>query len=435
MTDLRARMRVYDLAPAPYYWREVELRASAAPEATRPDRGGPRALILAAGLLVVLVISAAVAVGSGIVDFLPDETPTPAPSTDQPAWTGPVRSLDGEPVVEPMVIREDGTWTWDEPQESIPDWLDIVRLLVAPDGQVTWYLQLADWPQGDWPQSDLDAGTVIAHGLVVDGTGDGDADHVIGIDNDVPEPGDFHVWVTHLHDGVTDEQIGPPYGRPVEFSHPAESGSLSSPTVVFTFLAGLAPDIDVGSMRWYAWSSASVAGEVVAWDYSPNTAWVGRHGTQGASELPRLRMPATTASRAGEYGTTLAPTTRSWSAGMHNVEGFGETQITFAAKDDCFANGEASEPVPITIAGFDGLYVEPYEDPSVQFGRANDGSTTRAYALPIDDRTLCVYLTWDPTTTPDELDAARSVVESIRAQIHYDGIRINFTLPGGWDTG
>ena len=34
-------------------------------------------------------------------------------------------------------------------------------------------------------------------------------------------------------------------------------------------------DLDAASMRWYAWASATIAGEVVAWDYAPDTAWVG----------------------------------------------------------------------------------------------------------------------------------------------------------------
>jgi len=38
--------------------------------------------------------------------------------------------------------------------------------------------------------------------------------------------------------------------------------------------------------------------------------------------------------------------------------------------------------------------------------------------------------------TPDELRAAREVVESIRGEPHgEDGIRINFYLDAGWDTG
>ena len=39
-------------------------------------------------------------------------------------------------------------------------------------------------------------------------------------------------------------------------------------------------------------------------------------------------------------------------------------------------------------------------------------------------------------TTPAELSAARDAVGSIRGQpFGEDGIRINFTLPAGWDVG
>jgi hypothetical protein len=127
---------------------------------------------------------------------------------------------------------------------------------------------------------------------------------------------------------------------------------------------------------------------------------------------------------------------------MHNVVDLGggryrQTQMIFAVEDDCFARGEGPEPVPVAVAGLDGWYVEPYDGPGVLFmPEREDGQTTGAYALPIGGRTLCVYLTWDRSTTADELDAAREVVESIRGQAYGPyGIRIIFTLPEGWDTG
>jgi hypothetical protein len=125
---------------------------------------------------------------------------------------------------------------------------------------------------------------------------------------------------------------------------------------------------------------------------------------------------------------------------MHSVVVVGDsyrmTQMIFAVEDDCFVSGKGPEPVPVTVAGLDGRYVEPFDGPGVLFMPAReDGQTTGAYALPIGDRTLCVYLTWDASTTMDELDAARQVVESIRGQAYGRGIRIIFTLPAGWDTG
>jgi hypothetical protein len=123
---------------------------------------------------------------------------------------------------------------------------------------------------------------------------------------------------------------------------------------------------------------------------------------------------------------------------MHRVVDLGsvsrQTQLVFGVSADCFDVG--GDPVAVTVAGLDGLYIEPYEDSSMNFIPPRGSETTGAYSLPIGDRTLCVYLTWDRLTTPDELREARAVVESILGEPHgEDGIRINFTLPCCWDTG
>jgi hypothetical protein len=148
---------------------------------------------------------------------------------------------------------------------------------------------------------------------------------------------------------------------------------------------------------------------------------------------PNLNQPA------GVYGWTGDPGSRGW---LHRVwvDGRGlssQTQLVFTVEDVCFARSPGAEPTMATVAGLDGLYLEPHDDDSVYLSVSpNHGETTGAYALPIDDRTLCVYLTWDRATIPDELTAAREVVESIRGEPHgEDGIRINFTLPCCWDTG
>ena len=161
------------------------------------------------------------------------------------------------------------------------------------------------------------------------------------------------------------------------------------------------------------------------------------------SMLPDLGLPGTSRRAggylAGEYGWTGALGSMT---GMHNViedesspGTFRQTQLVFAVENDCFPAAAGAEPTSVTVAGLDGLYLEPYDDPSVLFV-ARGGETTGAYALPIGDRTLCAYLTWDPATTPAELNSAREVMESIRAQpFGPDGVRINFTLPANWDTG
>lgn len=166
-----------------------------------------------------------------------------------------------------------------------------------------------------------------------------------------------------------------------------------------------------------------------------------------ASMLPELGLPGTSPDEpAGEYGWEGSLGDKD---GMHHVFGnevigTRETQLVFANEHDCFAHGTDGEPEHLTVAGLEGLYVEPYNHRDVLFHGTGGLETTGAYALPIGDRTLCVYLSWDPDTTVVELSAAREVVESIRGQpVEFilgqpngrDGIRIIYTLPAGWDTG
>jgi hypothetical protein len=152
-------------------------------------------------------------------------------------------------------------------------WADIERVAFASGGQAHWYVELAAEPL---PPADREPGLLMAYGLVLDTTGDGVGDYSVGIDNDAPEQGDFHVWVTDLATGETDEQIGPPYGYPVEFSHPDEPGGPPGPsTMLFTFLGRSRPaDLHPDTVRFYAWTSATLDGEVVAWDYAPNAGWI-----------------------------------------------------------------------------------------------------------------------------------------------------------------
>ena len=179
--------------------------------------------------------------------------------------------------------------------------------------------------------------------------------------------------------------------------------------------------------------------ESVAESTSPTTASSAPSTTEEFAD----HMPGMNANGepAGVYGTVVDPTTTRW---MHYVveapdyADYHEIEMRFSGADDCFAGAEGPAPVPAAVAGLDGLYVEPYEGPPVQFGPDQPYSmTTGAYALPVGDQTLCVYLSWNPATTAEELNAARQVVESIRARRYRqtDGIQFEFSLPGGWDTG
>ena len=104
MTDLRTRMRVFDQAPAPDYWNEVELRASTgAMGAARTDRSSRPMLLLVAAALLALAIGGAVLVLSGIV-VPPDSSATRlAYSLDGDIYladadgANPVLVADGDP--------------------------------------------------------------------------------------------------------------------------------------------------------------------------------------------------------------------------------------------------------------------------------------------------------------------------------------------------
>lgn len=106
MTDLRARMRIYDRAPAPDYWNEVELRASSGSVGTAaPARSARPLLLLAAAMLLALAVGGAALVLSRLVD------PPPGGSVTHLAYgldgdiyladvdgQNPVRIADGEPA-------------------------------------------------------------------------------------------------------------------------------------------------------------------------------------------------------------------------------------------------------------------------------------------------------------------------------------------------
>jgi hypothetical protein len=122
-------------------------------------------------------------------------------------------------------------------------------------------------------------------------------------------------------------------------------------------------------------------------------------------------------------------------AEIHNVTGQGETALIFQVGGGCREAIVEQQTGPVHLAGFDGVMAEPFE-PARPFGNPDGGEKTRAHALFVGDRTLCVYLTWSPTTTERQLAAAAEVLDTLRAQpISDDLVRITFTLDEGWDRG
>ena len=211
---------------------------------------------------------------------------TPSPQPTPPTWSGPVRAdAAGMPVVlltaeDPLTAEVNGAgWAWTDGRDAALPWVDIDEVRWLPDGQVYWFIGIARWP----PRAqDLDPDeTVIEYGVVLDTNRDQVADYEFGINNDASTPGNFRVWLTDMATGNTDEHIGPPYGYPVEFSHPDEqdpnetlNGQPSQPYTMFTFLPGSRPIGDPEEWQFYVWASVTEGGEVVAWDYGPDFGWL-----------------------------------------------------------------------------------------------------------------------------------------------------------------
>jgi hypothetical protein len=203
-------------------------------------------------------------------------TPSSAPEQPGPVeWSGPVRVERGDTAVQTMATTEEMSLSWAEEADTTPTWVDIVRVGLTPEFS-NWRVEPAvPLPQ---PAALRRADQLLAFGLVMETTGDGAADYVVGIDNDAPEG--YHVWLTDLATGETEDRIGPPYGDPFDFSHSwehqAEPGMPPRPPGVTFFPVGFSPPevFDPDLVRLYAWSSLTEAGEVVAWDYAPDVDWL-----------------------------------------------------------------------------------------------------------------------------------------------------------------
>ena len=255
-----------------------------------------------AAITAIVVVAAAAALDAFGSRPSVGSEPTPGP-TVQPTWTGPVRTdPDGA-----VIAMSESTSERRDAQDAAPSWADITNAsVITVAGQIHWYLDLAGWPPA---MAAIDPGeTVIAYGLVLETNGDGLADYVVGIDNDAPRRGDHRVWVTDLATGDTDEQLGPPYGFPVEFSHPADhrdDATMEGPQMVFTFLPGSVPRGMSDGGRFYAWASVTEGDEVVAWDYAPDAAWLGAEPAEEA----RLRAPSLSDARPRLHASRLSPVT------------------------------------------------------------------------------------------------------------------------------
>jgi hypothetical protein len=266
----------------------VPASALDAPKATRRARrrlvANGAVAMLAAAAIGVASFAGIDSIRSAPIPATPPETPVPTPP-ETPVPTPPETPVPTpsiwSPVREGVAMPVERVRT--DPMDAALDWVDVTRVdfnkdVYPSDG--AWSIKLAGKPPLPVERG---PGLLIAYGLVLDTTGDGVADHLIGINNDAPKPGDFRVWVTDLATGETDEQVGPPYGFPIEFGHPDEDRGppvggqerRTRASMGFMFLSGTSPDdFDPDTVRYYAWASATRNGEVIAWDYAPDAGWL-----------------------------------------------------------------------------------------------------------------------------------------------------------------
>jgi hypothetical protein len=279
MNDLRRRFAQLDELVMPDLWGEIEHRAGMATlervapvqTSTRRTTGRQVALLLAAAALLLVLAAALVGAGSW-----PWKPPTAV------SWPGLSQRIPADTV-------NHGSDAVDVPV----DWVDIVEAkLIGRSNFPFWELTLAGKPP---LASSLDpARQIVGYGLVLETNGDGTPDYIVGISNDAPRRGQFRAWVTDVATGRSDVQFGPPYGSLFEFWHPdgwvdegptGPRGAAGPRDVRFTFLAGSAPpgagpnpNAKWLDSRFFAWSTLTEAGKVVAWDYAPDNAWLLRAG-------------------------------------------------------------------------------------------------------------------------------------------------------------
>jgi hypothetical protein len=250
-----------DALPADAMAERIETRM-------RPAPLGRTWVLLAAALLTALMIGGGLAVGGQL------RLPWPPSPPQRLDWTGPLRP---EAATMPRIVMQgpsDGTFNWSDGRDTSVSWIDIGEVRAGSSfRRLQWGMELSGAPPR---ASTLDpTERLIEYGVVLDAEGDGVADCLIGISNDAPERGDFRVWVTNLSTGTSDEQIGPGYGKPIDFSHPDEQSSKPR-SMEFFFLFGSATpcELPAGTVRFYAWASVTDAGQVIAWDYAPDAAWL-----------------------------------------------------------------------------------------------------------------------------------------------------------------
>ena len=198
----------------------------------------------------------------------------PAGGSSSLEWSGPVRPEGGGMALQPMRPPVEGNdiWSWLERRDAAPGWVDIT-LVGSSDSARRWTLELEAQPPRLVALAAADQ--ILAYGVVLETTGDDVADWVVGIDTDAPE-GDLRLWITDLAAGQSQEQVGAPYGAMpfFDFSHPSEDAAHAEGSQSMSFFFLGYPSQWGTSIRFYTWASLTQAGELIGWDYAPDTSWL-----------------------------------------------------------------------------------------------------------------------------------------------------------------
>jgi hypothetical protein len=218
------------------------------------------AVLAAAAILAALMLGGALAVGA-----LRDVW-NPVPEPLRTSYEGPVPGDVGAMPAIVLAGTPDERWEWRDASveggEAAERGVDITGLTFARGDGRGWGLDLGrDEPP---PITAL-----LEYGLVFDVDGDGRAECAVGISNDVRQE-ELRAWVRTVTNGEAGAQVGPPIGHPMEFAFERGQG------LRFLFLPGAAPcNIQRDKpAAYYAYASASVDGELRAWDYEPDQAWL-----------------------------------------------------------------------------------------------------------------------------------------------------------------